>query len=140
MREPTPPSVAQTAGSSDGLGTHKFTVEYHPNSGRASETLEEHHSSKRQSSTRPPKVEPWYPFFKTREDFMFSEVLMEIGTSRGQFERLLTVVKACIDGKGSLSLSNYSDMKGAWERASTQLTPVRLRTFLKSLVINLFKF
>jgi hypothetical protein len=129
--EPTPPSVAQTAGSSDGPTTHKFTVEYHPNSGRASETLDEHSGSKCRLSTRTPKAEPWRPFFQTREDFVFSEVLMEIGTSRDQFDRLLKVIRTCIDGKGSLSLSNYSDMMGAWERASAQLTPVSPRTISK---------
>jgi hypothetical protein len=128
VREPTPPSVAQTAGSS-GPTAHKFTVEYHLNSRRASETLDEH-SGKCRFFTRTPqaKAEPWRPFFQTCEDFVFSEVLMEIGTSRDQFDRLLKVIRTCIDGKGSLSLSNYSDMMGAWECALAQLTPVSPQT------------
>lgn len=128
VREPTPPPLAQTARFLDGPRT-KFTVEYHPNSGRASETLEDR-SSKHRSFTRPPD-EPWHPYFRTREDFTFSQVLMEIGASKDQYDRLLKVVRTCIDGQGSLSLSNYSDMRGAWERASAHLTSVCLRMIFK---------
>ncbi|KAH9012529.1 hypothetical protein EDB85DRAFT_1900278 [Lactarius pseudohatsudake] len=38
----------------------------------------------------PPKADPWRPFFKTREDFQLSD---------------------CIEGKGSLAFSNYSDIR-----------------------------
>ncbi|KAH8981154.1 hypothetical protein EDB86DRAFT_2977268 [Lactarius hatsudake] len=71
-----------------------------------------------------PKAEPWRPFFKMREDFLFSEVLMEVGMNKDRTERLIEVVRLCIEGKGSLTLSNYSDFPGAWERASLQLTAV----------------
>ncbi|KAH9017439.1 hypothetical protein EDB84DRAFT_1628850 [Lactarius hengduanensis] len=107
VREPTPSPVARTTGSSDNLRTCKFTVEYHPNSGRVSEPPSDEPNNKRRRTDPPPyKKEPWRPFFQTREDFVFSEV---VGT--------------CIDGKGSLTLLTYSDMMGAWERASSQLTP-----------------
>ncbi|KAH9075548.1 hypothetical protein EDB83DRAFT_2350581, partial [Lactarius deliciosus] len=72
----------------------------------------------------PPKAEPWRPFFKTREDFLFSEVLMEVGMNKDRTERLIEVVRLCIEGKGSLTFSNYSDIRDAWERASLQLTAV----------------
>ncbi len=132
VREPTPPSVAQTTGSSDGPRTHKFTVEYHPNSGRASETrLPDEDNRKRRLPNRPLNAEPWRPFFKTREDFVFSEVLMEVGMSKDQYDRLFKVLSTSIDGKGPLSLLKFSDMRSAWERASSQLTPVSPRTVLK---------
>ncbi|KAH9029824.1 hypothetical protein EDB85DRAFT_1866968, partial [Lactarius pseudohatsudake] len=37
-------------------------------------------------------------------------------------EHLIKVVRLCIEGKGSLTFSNYSDIQAAWERASRQLT------------------
>lgn len=122
MHEPnTPPSIAQTVDHSEGP---KITIEHHPNSGRASETrLPDEHSSKRQCLP-PPDAEPWRPFFKTREDFMLAELLLEVGMTKDQTDRLVKLIKRCLDGKGSLSFSNSSDIQGAWERASTQLTPV----------------
>jgi hypothetical protein len=36
--EPSPPSVAQTAGPSGGPEAHESMIIYHPNSGRATET------------------------------------------------------------------------------------------------------
>ncbi|KAH9013071.1 hypothetical protein EDB85DRAFT_2158478 [Lactarius pseudohatsudake] len=124
VREPTPPPVARTTGSSDNLRTCKFTVEYHPNSGRVSEPPSDEPNNKRRHTDPPPyKKELWRPFFQMREDFVFSEVLMEIGVTREQYDRLSKVVGTCIDGKGSLTLLTYSDMMGAWERASSQLMP-----------------
>ncbi|KAI9442404.1 hypothetical protein H4582DRAFT_2202107, partial [Lactarius indigo] len=70
----------------------------------------------------PPKAEPWHPFFQTHEDFLFSEVLMEAGMNKDRTERLIEVVRLCIEGKGKLTFSNYSDIRGAWECASLQLT------------------
>ncbi|KAI9455173.1 hypothetical protein BJY52DRAFT_1205065 [Lactarius psammicola] len=128
-REPTPPSVAQTTGSSGGPRTHKFTVEYHPKSGRASETRFLDEDNRRRRLPNPSlNAEPWRPFFKSREDFVFSDVLMEVGMSKDQYDRLYKALRTSIDGKGPLSLLKYSEMRGAWERASSQLTPVSPRT------------
>ncbi|KAI9443747.1 hypothetical protein BJY52DRAFT_1206738 [Lactarius psammicola] len=54
---------------------------------------------------------------------MFSDVLMEVGMSKDQYDRLYKALRTSIDGKGPLSLLKYSEMRGAWERASSQLTP-----------------
>ncbi len=134
VRESTPPSVTQTVGPPDDPRIHEFITEYHPNSGRAPEKQPfGEHSRKRQLFSRHPKLnaEPWRPFFRTREDFVFSEVLMEAGMNKDQTERLITVFRLCLDGKGSFTLSNYSDIRGAWDRASSQLTAVSLGTILK---------
>ncbi|KAH8985616.1 hypothetical protein EDB86DRAFT_3049177 [Lactarius hatsudake] len=120
VREPTPPSVAETTGPSDDPKTLDFAIEYHPNSGRAPKPPGE--DSRKRKRPSPPKAEPWRPFFKTREDFLFSEVLMEVGMNKDLTERLIKVVRLCIEGKGSLTFSNYSDIRAAWERASLQLT------------------
>lgn len=127
VREPTPTSVTQTAGPSEAPITHKFTTEYHPNSGRAPETQDvDEHSRKRKRFSPPSLQEPWLPFFKTREDFIFSELLLEMGSSKDQCERLIRLIRRCLDGRGSLTISSYSDFRGAWERASSRLTPVSL--------------
>ncbi|KAH9041102.1 hypothetical protein EDB84DRAFT_1474932 [Lactarius hengduanensis] len=119
-REPTPPSVTETTGPSDDPKTLDFAIEYHPNSGRAPKPPGEDSCKRKRPS--PPKAEPWCLFFKTREDFLFSEVLMEVGMNKDLTERLIKVVRLCIEGKGSLTFSNYSDIQAAWERASCQLT------------------
>ncbi|KAI9430290.1 hypothetical protein H4582DRAFT_1824479 [Lactarius indigo] len=97
-----------------------FTIEYHPNSGRAPQGPGDNSCKRKRPS--PPKAEPWRPFFQMREDFLFSEVLMEAGMNKDRTERLIEVVRLCIEGKGKLTFSNYSDIWGAWERASLQLT------------------
>ncbi|KAI9431873.1 hypothetical protein H4582DRAFT_2113324 [Lactarius indigo] len=84
------------------------------------------HSCKRKRPSLP-KAEPWRPFFKTREDFLFSEVLMEAGMNKDRTDRLIEVVRLCIEGKGTLTFSNYSDIRGAWERASLQVTAFNFR-------------
>jgi len=113
--------TSQTAGPSGGAEAHTFTVLDHPNNGRATETqLLDGHSRKPSSSRNP---EPWSPFFKSREDFEISEILLKAGTAEGDFERLIKIFKRCLDGKGSFNITKYSDVRRAWKRASSQLTP-----------------
>ncbi|KAH9009318.1 hypothetical protein EDB85DRAFT_1903138 [Lactarius pseudohatsudake] len=119
-REPTPPSVTEMTGPSDDPKSLDFAIEYHPNSGRAPKPPGEDSCKRKHPS--PPKAEPWCPFFKTHKDFLFSEVLMEVGMNKDLTERLIKVVRLCIEGKGSLTFSNYSDIWAAWERTSRQLT------------------
>ncbi|KAI9445865.1 hypothetical protein H4582DRAFT_2052018 [Lactarius indigo] len=71
-------------------------------------------NTRRRTNPPPHKTEPWRPFFRTREDFVFSEVLMEIGVTKDQYDRLSKIVGTCIDGKGTLTLLAYPDMMGAW--------------------------
>ena len=130
----TPPSepLAQIAGLSEAPRTHEFTIEYHPNSRRAPEMqqLPNEHCSKRERFS-PPNMELWRPFFKTRDDFMFVELLLEVGMTNDQSDRLIKLIKRCLDGEGSLTLTNHSDIRGAWECASAQLTAVSPDIILK---------
>jgi len=121
--EPSPPSVAQTAGPSGGTEAHQFTILYHPHSGRAAETQLLDGLSRKPSPPR--NLEPWSPFFKSREDFEISEVLMKVGMCKGDCDHLLKVFRRCLDGKGSFNLTKYSEVRSAWERASSQLTPFK---------------
>lgn len=127
-----PSSVDQTIGPSVSPTIDKFTTQYHPHSGRPPETQTfMDYSHKNQSSNLPPvNAEPWHPFFNTCEDFEFAEILMEAGVSKGHSERLLKPFKKCLSGNGTLSYSNYSDIKTSWDHAAVQLTPVSLITIL----------
>ena len=78
--EPSPPSVAQTAGPSGGPEAHQFTIVYHPGSGRATETQGLDGDNKKPSPPR--NLEPWRPFFKSREDFEIAEVIMKLGVPK----------------------------------------------------------
>jgi hypothetical protein len=98
---------------------------YHPGSRRPSVTrrFEEYqHSMRVSSSVFPDK--PWWPFFHSREDFLLSEILLEGGLSNELSERLIKLMNVCISGKGTLTISRYSEVLAAWERASLKLTPV----------------
>jgi hypothetical protein len=126
----TPPSVDQAIGPSVGSTIGEFTTQYHPHSGRSPETQTFMDFSHKQQSSRLPPVnaEPWRPFFNTREDFEFAEILMEAGVSKRHSDRLLKLFKKCLSGNGTLSYDNYSDIKTSWDRAAVQLTPVSLIT------------
>jgi hypothetical protein len=110
--EPSPPSVAQTAGPSGGPEAHESMIIYHPNSGRATEAQLLDGPSRK---TNPPRnLEPWSPFFKSREDFEISEVIMKVGMSKSDCDRVFKAIRRCLDGKGSFNLKKYSDARSAW--------------------------
>ncbi|KAH9021110.1 hypothetical protein EDB83DRAFT_2508328 [Lactarius deliciosus] len=113
--------------------TDKITTEYHPNSGRPPRTqsFDEYNDEHQFFSSRPTgSAEPWLPFFNTREDFEFAEILMESNMSKVQSERLIKLVKLCLNRKGTLTFSNYSDLQTTWDRAASQLTPFSVDNIL----------
>lgn len=118
VRELTPPSATQTTGPLDGPTTDEVTTEYHPNSRRLPETQSfEEYGRKHRFFSPPPNAEPWRPFFNSREDFVFAEILLEAGMNKDQSERLVKLFNLCLDGKGAFTFSNYSDIQAAWGRA-----------------------
>ena len=110
-----------------------FTIIYHPDSGRPEErqTLADYSHTQQSSNLPPVNDEPWRPFFNTREDFEFAKILMEAGVSKGHSDRLLKLFKKCLSGNGTLTYSNYSDIKSSWDRAAEKLTPVSCVTILQ---------
>ncbi|KAH9170356.1 hypothetical protein EDB89DRAFT_1853558, partial [Lactarius sanguifluus] len=117
----------------DGPMTDKITTEYHPNSGRPPRTQSfDEYNGEHQFFSSPPagSAEPWLPFFNTREDFEFAEILMESHMNKVQSERLIKLVKLCLNRKGTLTFSNYSDLQTAWDRAASQLTPFSVNNIL----------
>ncbi|KAI0257967.1 hypothetical protein BC834DRAFT_837424, partial [Gloeopeniophorella convolvens] len=104
-------------------------VEYHPNSNRLPlvQPFEEYIRDKHERSSRPPpkpeSSEPWRPFFNSREDFLFAEVLLDANLTRQQSEHLIKIVNTCLHGGGKFTLSGYGDLETAWKRAAHKLTP-----------------
>ena len=122
----------QTTGPAVGP-TIDFTIIYYPDSGRPEErqTLVDYSHIQRSSNLPPVNDEPWRPFFNTREDFKFAEILMEAGVSKGHSDRLLKLFKKCLSGNGTLTYSNYLDIKSSWDRTAEKLTPVSCVTILQ---------
>ena len=129
-----PPDSPLPANVADDSTIDHIRTEYHPGSGKAAATCpyEEYDSSKshKSSARRTCVADPWWPYFNTREDFLFSEVLREGGLSNEQTDNLLKIIKQCLSGKGSLTFTTHSDVRAARERASLRLTPVSSRAKL----------
>jgi len=64
------------------------------------------------------------PFFNSCEDFLFSEVLMQTRIAKTECDRLIKIFRKCLDGEGSFTFANYTDMEATWESVAAQLTPV----------------
>ncbi|KAH9161604.1 hypothetical protein EDB89DRAFT_2080510 [Lactarius sanguifluus] len=104
-------------------------TEYHPNSRRPTKThYVDDPSHNPRSSPRQSNPEPWAPFFKTREDFMLSEILLESGLSNNLSEKLLELFRLCKTGKGEVTVERLSEFQIAWEHASLKLTPFEVST------------
>ncbi|KAH9001798.1 hypothetical protein EDB86DRAFT_2801335, partial [Lactarius hatsudake] len=73
---------------------------------------------------------PWLPFFNTRQDFEFAKILMKSNMSKVWSECLIKLVKLCLDRKGTLTFSNYSDIQTTWDCAASQLTPFSVDNIL----------
>jgi hypothetical protein len=113
---PDPPPLAHVANNSDPAINH-IHIEYHHSSGKPSETLsyKEYDPSQSQSQSqssahRVHAADPWWPFFNTCEDFLFSEVLCKGSMSNEQMDNLLKIIKWCLSGKGSLTFSSHADI------------------------------
>ncbi|KAF8263920.1 hypothetical protein EI94DRAFT_1806512 [Lactarius quietus] len=108
---PALPSVAQTAGPSESGG---------PRLGFTCGT--------KCQRFKPSNLEPWLPFFKSRQDFVLAELIMEVEMNQGQIKCLLKLFEECLKDKRPITLSSHLDIRGAWERASAQLTPFEYKT------------
>ncbi|KAI0258987.1 hypothetical protein BC834DRAFT_1020051 [Gloeopeniophorella convolvens] len=128
---PTPSVMPPPSGTSDAPRLGDMRTTYHPNSRRpTAEHASRHPSGARAESTHtiPFSDEPWKPFFNSHEDFLFSEILLESGMNKERANRLIKLFRKCINGDGTFTLSNYSDVQAAWERASEKLTPFECDT------------
>jgi hypothetical protein len=94
------------------------------------------HGSSHHTSTHPSgssvqmPLSHWWPYFRTCEDFLIAEIIMESGLSEEQSDKLIKLIHRCIEGKGSLTFSSFEDVEAARERASMKMTLVSLRVIL----------
>ncbi|KAI0029063.1 hypothetical protein K488DRAFT_57253, partial [Vararia minispora EC-137] len=99
-------------------------TEYHPRSGRVTETVHFEDYGRKQTLPIPvPSAEPWKPSFKTREDFELAEIMLEASMNETLSDRLLKIFRSCAEDRGKVTFRNYSDVKQSWEHASTRLAP-----------------
>ncbi|KAH9061804.1 hypothetical protein EDB83DRAFT_2506592 [Lactarius deliciosus] len=107
----------------------KIRTEYHPNSRKSTKTRSvDDPSHNPSSSAHQSHPEPWAPFFRTREDFVLSEILLESGLSNNLSEKLLELFRLCKTGKGEVTVERLAEFQTAWEHASLKLTPFELST------------
>ncbi|KAH9993321.1 hypothetical protein BJV74DRAFT_884434 [Russula compacta] len=118
---PPPGPLAEQVQAADG----DTQIKYHPRSGKPSKAYcPKVYSTRKSSSHDKPDLKPWWPFFKTCEDFLISEILIDSGLSNAQLDKLLKLINRCINSKGTLMLSRHADLQAAWDYASLKLTPV----------------
>ncbi|KAI0310436.1 hypothetical protein OF83DRAFT_1021212, partial [Amylostereum chailletii] len=60
--------------------------------------------------------------FNTREDFSIAEIMHQGSLNQDQCDRLIKLVRSCIDRPGKFTLSSYADLERAWGRANHTLT------------------
>jgi hypothetical protein len=124
--------LPSSANVTDGATTNKSRTEYHPRS-RRSAKVGQFNSEEYGASTqrqRPTPV-PWWPFFRSLEDFLVSELLLECHLSKDQADKLIKIIDSCVNGKGLFTLKSFSDVEAAWDQASLKLAPVSLRVASK---------
>lgn len=100
-------------------------VEYHPNSGRATDffKIDEYRKSAPNTGVMS-EPEPWAPF-RTREDFEFAEIALGTGMTRAQTDAMIKLFHRCIkEGEGSFTLLNHKDMADTFRVASNRLAKV----------------
>jgi hypothetical protein len=108
----------------------RIKTDYHPNSKRSSDVDSFEDYGRNHSKPAPPDGDPWSPYFKSLEDFEFSEVVLEGALSERQADRLIKIIRRCLDGRGTFTMSGVADMHAGWERASERLAPVHGLTLL----------
>ena len=106
-------------------------VEYHPGSGRKPEIFSfEDFVRVAPDNTHPVGPDPWIPF-RTREDFEFTELVLDAGMSKANINAMIDFVHKCAGNeKGRFTLSNCDEMYKILEVASERLPKVCLQTFL----------
>ncbi|KAA1476942.1 hypothetical protein DENSPDRAFT_758082, partial [Dentipellis sp. KUC8613] len=99
-------------------------TQYHPKSKRHAVTahFDEYRQYREQATVVPESNTPWSPYFKTVEDFSIAEILRDAALSEDQCDRLLKVIRSCLDGQGKCTFTSYKDVQAAWDRASNVLT------------------
>jgi len=123
-------------------------TEYHPSSKQPATTERFHEygvkisgSAVPQSPNVSPSVsEPWKLFFETRQDFEFAEILLESRLDLKRGDALIKLIKTCIEGTGTFTISNFVQLQSNWKKASEMLMPVCLDLLLSMALFNHVKY
>lgn len=104
-------------------------IEYHPKSGRETEAFAfEDFVRGAPDSALPVGPDPWLPF-RTREDFEFTELVLEAKMSKAEVNSLISLFNRCKGENSRFTLSSYDDMHQILATASERLPKACLQTF-----------
>jgi len=101
-----------------------FKTEYHPNSGRAPSIESFSVYGRKEVPTPILDEEPWQPF-SCRADFEFADLAHKAALNKDQTDELLQLIWKIAGGHTGFSFKSHGDVSKAWDRAATQMTPVR---------------
>ena len=119
---------ASPANVTDDVTPDEIRTEYHPRSRRPAKVSRFYLNESGASTQRQrPTLAPWWPFFRSREDFLIAEIFLECRIGRDHSDRLIKLIDACVNGKGLFTLKGVSDVEAAWDQASLKLAPVSSR-------------
>lgn len=122
----TPPTLSSLAAeTSVPSSLDTFKTEYHPKSGRAT-TIETFSTFGRKQDQWLPIIdeEPWQPF-SCRADFEFAELAHNAALNKDHTDDLLRLIWRIAEGHATLTFKSHRDVSSAWDRAASQMTPVR---------------
>jgi hypothetical protein len=101
-------------------------TEFHPNSGRPTQTAHFADYGHRQESARhtfrPPK-KPWRPF-RTRLDFEVAELILETAMNAKQTTTLISLLQRCAMGIEKFTIHSHDDLQQTWEQSSVKSVQV----------------
>jgi hypothetical protein len=66
---------------------------------------------------------PWSPF-KSLADFQFAEVALEAALNKNQVEKLIKIIRRCINGGDVFNLASHKEICEIWADASAMVSPV----------------
>jgi hypothetical protein len=122
--------TAAAAAAAVPIACDTFKTEYHPNSGRAPciETFSAFgHPLEADSDTSSLPIvdnEPWQPFM-CRADFEFAELAHQAALNKDQTNKMLQLIWQIVEGHTKFTFRSHAEVSKAWDRAATQMTPVR---------------
>ena len=118
---------ASLANVTDDATTNKIRTEYHPSSHRPAKVSHIDLEYGTSTQCERPTLAPWWPFFRSREDFLVVEILLESHIPRDKSDKLIKIFDSCLNGKGLFTFKGISDVEAAWDQVSLKLAPVSLR-------------
>ncbi|KII83174.1 hypothetical protein PLICRDRAFT_58549 [Plicaturopsis crispa FD-325 SS-3] len=115
-------------------GSDDIRVEYHPSSGRPTETFsfnEYGHTRRKRAKLADSARKPWRPF-QSREDFEFAEIALDASLNQRQTDALIKFVHHCVKSPGAFNISSHAELMQKWDQASKLLTNFNKTTIVKS--------